>query len=149
MSRWIDTAMIALGTFLACIGLATLAVSGVIWLNSIGIGSWLGWVNLVVFCGGWYLAWRWTRPGATIPAPDWTVPAHFLPRDRETWNRLRELAQHPPEALLDGVPAGPAMVAAFQKELKLPARHCSGDRPTGHPATHRHQCDHVLRAAYF
>ncbi|MCY2947482.1 MAG: hypothetical protein NTZ71_04820 [Planctomycetota bacterium] len=119
MNRWIDTAMIALGTFLACIGLATLAVSGVIWLNSIGIGSWLGWVNLVVFCGGWYLAWRWTRPGATIPAPDWTVPAHFLPRDRETWNRLRELAQHPPEALLDGVPAGPAMVAAFQKEWEL------------------------------
>ncbi len=125
MNRWFDIAMIVLGSFLVCSSLLTLGVSGLVWLNNIGIGSWLGWVNLFVFCGGWYLAWKWTRPGTTIPAPDWTVPAHFLPRDREAWNRLQELAQNPPAALWNGDTDTQSMLAILKKEwatLEAPYR---------------------------
>lgn len=130
MNRRMDGMMVAVGAIISCTGLIVLAVSGLFWLNSIGAGYWLGWGNLFVFCGGWWLAWLWTRPGTTIPAPDWAVPPHFLPRDREAWQRLQELAHQPPVALLEGTFADAPMVAAFHEAWgRIEAPYRIGNHP--------------------
>lgn len=82
--------MVAAGTVLASIGLAGLITAGLLWLNDAGLGGWLGWFNLAVLCGGWWLAWTWTRPGSVLPAVNWTPPPHFTENDRLLWERSRQ-----------------------------------------------------------
>lgn len=82
--------MVATGTGLSSIGLAGLIVAGLWWLNDAGLGGWLGWFNLSVLCGGWWLAWTWTRPGAVLPAVNWAPPPHFTENDKWLWERSRQ-----------------------------------------------------------
>ena len=82
--------MVAAGAVLFSLGLASLLSAGLLWLNDAGLGGWLGWFNLSVLCGGWWLAWTWTRPGTVLPAANWTPLPHFSNKDNLLWDRARQ-----------------------------------------------------------
>jgi hypothetical protein len=86
-------ARMAGGAFAVLAAISALFVAGCWQLNQMGLGGWLGWFNLAIFCAGWWLAWIWTRPGAVLAAPDWKLPAHFKDSDADMWDALRRGAE--------------------------------------------------------
>lgn len=80
---------VAGGAAIAAAGLVGLLVAGLLGLNGLGLGGWLGWFNLAVLSCGWWLAWVWTRPGAVLPAPNWSPLSHFTENDKRRWERAR------------------------------------------------------------
>lgn len=115
--------IVVAGAMMASGGLTVLILAGLLRLNELGLGGWLGWFNLAVLSGGWWLAWTWTRPGIVLPAANWAPLSHFSDNDKLLWKLAsKSIVSRSARLAATGVPANWfKIISEMWEELLVPS----------------------------